>query len=109
MAVTTTQLVDLAVPDICKEGGKGMVVPAFDDEYKLSNVLRAFLYAVALVYFFLGVSIVADIFMGAIEQITSRKKQKMLPTGRIVTVQVWNDTVGNLTLMALGSSAPEIL
>ena len=25
------------------------------------------------------------------------------------TGQVWNDTVANLTLMALGSSAPEIL
>merc|ERR1719262_514442 len=30
-------------------------------------------------------------------------------TGRPQTVKVWNDTVANLTLMALGSSAPEIL
>ena len=29
--------------------------------------------------------------------------------GPVVTIQVWNDTVANLTLMALGSSAPEIL
>lgn len=27
----------------------------------------------------------------------------------ITTVRVWNETVSNLTLMALGSSAPEIL
>lgn len=27
----------------------------------------------------------------------------------IVEVRVWNDTVANLTLMALGTSAPEIL
>ena len=27
----------------------------------------------------------------------------------MVTIQVWNETVANLTLMALGSSAPEIL
>jgi len=27
----------------------------------------------------------------------------------VVQVRVWNDTVANLTLMALGSSAPEIL
>merc|ERR1719426_635321 len=30
-------------------------------------------------------------------------------TNRMMTVKVWNDTVANLTLMALGSSAPEIL
>ena len=27
----------------------------------------------------------------------------------VMTVRVWNETVSNLTLMALGSSAPEIL
>ena len=27
----------------------------------------------------------------------------------VTTVRVWNETVSNLTLMALGSSAPEIL
>ena len=27
----------------------------------------------------------------------------------IVHVRIWNDTVANLTLMALGSSTPEIL
>ena len=27
----------------------------------------------------------------------------------VVQVRIWNDTVANLTLMALGSSAPEIL
>merc|ERR1719163_610952 len=59
--------------------------------------------------FFLGVSIVADTFMGAIEVITSRRRQAMLSTGRVITVRIWNDTVANLTLMALGSSAPEIL
>ena len=28
---------------------------------------------------------------------------------RDVEVRVWNDTIANLTLMALGSSAPEII
>lgn len=28
---------------------------------------------------------------------------------KVTTVRVWNETVSNLTLMALGSSAPEIL
>ena len=35
----------------------------------------------------------------------------MLPSGEVrrYTITVWNATVANLTLMALGSSAPEIL
>jgi solute carrier family 8 (sodium/calcium exchanger) len=58
----------------------------------------------------MGVGIVADVFMGAIEAVTSKKKRvKVKGTNRYVTVKVWNDTVANLTLMALGSSAPEIL
>merc|ERR1719160_2187863 len=58
----------------------------------------------------MGVAIVADIFMGAIERITLKKAKVHNPkTGKTVTVKVWNDTVANLTLMALGSSAPEIL
>lgn len=34
-----------------------------------------------------------------------------LPNGEtsVATVRIWNETVSNLTLMALGSSAPEIL
>merc|ERR1719428_1516799 len=49
--------------------------------------------------------------MGAIEAITSKKKRMKVKgtTNRYITVKVWNDTVANLTLMALGSSAPEIL
>merc|ERR1719265_227594 len=58
----------------------------------------------------MGVGIVSDVFMGAIEAVTSKKKRaKIKNTNRHVTVKVWNDTVANLTLMALGSSAPEIL
>lgn len=76
--------------------------------------VRAFIYILAILYLFLGVAISSDIFMGSIETITSKKRT-------IVTwdaekeekhereVLVWNETVANLTLMALGSSAPEIL
>ncbi len=34
-----------------------------------------------------------------------------MPNGEtsVATVRIWNETVSNLTLMALGSSAPEIL
>ena len=51
--------------------------------------------------------------MAAIELITStnRDVEVKLGTGETttITVKVWNETVSNLTLMALGSSAPEIL
>lgn len=62
---------------------------------------------------FIGVSIISDRFMASIEVITSKEKEIKVkrPNGetQIVVVRVWNETVANLTLMALGSSAPEIL
>ncbi|XP_072302861.1 sodium/calcium exchanger 2a isoform X2 [Eucyclogobius newberryi] len=74
---------------------------------------RAIVYFVGLLYIFLGVSIIADRFMASIEVITSQEKQVTItkPNGEttVTTVRIWNETVSNLTLMALGSSAPEIL
>ncbi|XP_056383144.1 sodium/calcium exchanger 1-like isoform X2 [Hyla sarda] len=74
---------------------------------------RAIVYFVALVYMFLGMSIIADRFMASIEVITSQERQITLrrPNGEVTvtSVRLWNETVSNLTLMALGSSAPEIL
>ncbi|XP_075935510.1 sodium/calcium exchanger 1-like isoform X9 [Anarhichas minor] len=62
---------------------------------------------------FLGVSIISDRFMASIEVITSQEKEITIkkPNGETTTttVRIWNETVSNLTLMALGSSAPEIL
>ena len=96
----------------------GIALPTWgdpDDDVSTGiRVARAFVYFVLLMYFFLGVSIIADRFMAAIEIITSKEKEITVTdkkTGklRIVTVKIWNETVSNLTLMALGSSAPEIL
>ncbi|CAL8266975.1 unnamed protein product [Merluccius merluccius] len=74
---------------------------------------RAVLYFSCLLYMFLGVSIIADRFMASIEVITSQEKEVTItqPNGEttVTTVRIWNETVSNLTLMALGSSAPEIL
>ena len=76
-------------------------------------IARAMVYFAALVFMFLGVSIIADRFMSAIEVITSKEKEVTVkkPNGEtiVVSVRIWNETVSNLTLMALGSSAPEIL
>ncbi|KAL5108452.1 Sodium/calcium exchanger 3 [Taenia crassiceps] len=64
-------------------------------------------------YCFLGVSIIADRFMAAIEVITSQEKEVRVKSKsgevQVISVRIWNETVSNLTLMALGSSAPEIL
>uniref|UniRef100_A0A673Z368 Solute carrier family 8 member 1a n=1 Tax=Salmo trutta TaxID=8032 RepID=A0A673Z368_SALTR len=82
--------------------------PSFGDK-----LARATVYFVALFYMFLGVSIIADRFMASIEVITSQEREITIkkPNGEKVTttVRIWNETVSNLTLMALGSSAPEIL
>ncbi|XP_068257697.1 sodium/calcium exchanger 2 isoform X4 [Nyctibius grandis] len=66
-----------------------------------------------MMYMFLGVSIIADRFMASIEVITSKEKEVTITKANgetsVGTVRIWNETVSNLTLMALGSSAPEIL
>jgi len=94
---------------ICKEGGSGSLLPIIDEEYTWNPGVRAVLYGFGMVYMFLGVSIVSDMFMNSIEEITSRSKQVTKKDGRVITYKVWNPTVANLTLLALGSSAPEIL
>lgn len=74
------------------------------------RALRAILYFVGLGWCFMGVATVSDVFMGAIETITSKKTRLWdQQLNKYRTVHVWNPTVANLTLMALGSSAPEIL
>ena len=73
----------------------------------------AVMYGLGLVYLFLGISIISDIFMAGIENITSQKVTVTFKDsdGESIekSVLLWNPTVANLTLMALGSSAPEIL
>ncbi|XP_041809474.1 sodium/calcium exchanger 3 isoform X8 [Chelmon rostratus] len=77
------------------------------------KIARVIVYFVAMIYMFLGVSIIADRFMAAIEVITSQEREIVIkrPNGETTTttIRVWNETVSNLTLMALGSSAPEIM
>uniref|UniRef100_A0AAQ4QUU8 Calx-beta domain-containing protein n=1 Tax=Gasterosteus aculeatus aculeatus TaxID=481459 RepID=A0AAQ4QUU8_GASAC len=93
----------------------GILLPVWQpNQPKLGEqVARAVVYFASLMYMFLGVSIVADRFMASIEVITSQEKEVTItmPNGEtsVATVRIWNETVSNLTLMALGSSAPEIL
>lgn len=94
---------------------EGVILPIWQpvDPPFPERLARATIYFVGLIYMFLGVSIIADRFMASIEVITSQERCITIkkPNGEKITttVRVWNETVSNLTLMALGSSAPEIL
>ncbi|KAF6217081.1 hypothetical protein GE061_001434 [Apolygus lucorum] len=93
----------------------GLVIPAWrpvDDLVFNDRFLRGTVYFFSLLYLFIGVSIISDRFMQAIEVITSQEKKVQIKSKgekKTVLVRVWNETVANLTLMALGSSAPEIM
>ncbi|XP_051238116.1 sodium/calcium exchanger 1a isoform X2 [Dicentrarchus labrax] len=94
---------------------EGVILPIWTPQNPVftDRLARATIYFVGLAYMFLGVSIIADRFMASIEVITSQERQITIkkPNGEKITttVRIWNETVSNLTLMALGSSAPEIL
>lgn len=99
----------------CKDG---VVLPAWLTPGNIVGedwvAVKAFVYFMCMIELFLGISIISDRFMTAIEVITSNEKEIVLhedATGKkqIVMVKIWNETVANLSLMALGSSAPEIL
>jgi Ca2+/Na+ antiporter len=68
---------------------------------------------IVLFYLFLGISVLMDIFMESIHEITSGYEEIEIQergTNKIVQIDVpyWNERVANVTLIALGSSAPEI-
>ncbi|MGB1595316.1 MAG: hypothetical protein ACPIOQ_21320, partial [Promethearchaeia archaeon] len=73
--------------------------------------LRGFLYGVGLIWAFFGVAILSDAFMAGIETITGTTKivKSKGPNGEDIETEelVWNPAVANLSLLALGSSAPE--
>ncbi|XP_062620472.1 sodium/calcium exchanger 1-like isoform X2 [Saccostrea cucullata] len=91
-----------------------MILPIIN-EYTWSAGTRTFLYLIAMLWCFLGVALIADVFMCSIEKITSKTAKVRIPDQnepdgfKMIEVKVWNDTVANLSLLALGTSAPEIL
>ncbi|CAF1394421.1 unnamed protein product [Didymodactylos carnosus] len=96
----------------CSE--RGLILP-FGFEACIPITLRAIFYFIFLFYLFLGIAIIADMFMSSILTITSSTRKIRYPDPSRqneyldVEIKTWNDTVANLTLMALGSSSPEIL
>jgi len=91
------------------KGSGGLLLPLFGNEWSWPKGVQVIVYLMGLLWSFLAVGIIADIFMEAIEVITSQERKHHLQDGAVVKLKVWNATVANLTLMALGSSAPEIL
>merc|ERR1719163_2360694 len=97
--------------------GDGLIVPIWRPYTKLTGgdrFGRGLLYVLLMVYLFIGVAIVSDRFMESIEMITAQEKEVTVKDpksgkNQVIIVKVWNETVANLSLMALGSSAPEIL
>mmetsp|Transcript_15484 Transcript_15484/g.33557 ORF Transcript_15484/g.33557 Transcript_15484/m.33557 type:complete len:980 (-) Transcript_15484:62-3001(-) len=96
------------VSTICRPGDSGLLLPLFSSEQTWPDPLRAVLYCFAMLYCFLGVSMVADTFVEAIDVITTHKRRIRSRSGEYHLVTSWNEVVANLSLMALGSSAPEI-
>lgn len=65
--------------DVCPHA---LILPIFD-ERSWPIWLRVTLYFLAMMYFFLGVAIITDVFMSAIEVITSKtRKVYLAKTGR---------------------------
>ena len=89
--------------DECSQ--KGMILPIFN-EVTWPIWLRIVLYFGGLLYSFVAVFIVADIFMCSIDAITSTTKKITVsgPDGQqeVMEVPVWNGTIANIVLMSLG-------
>ncbi|XP_065212113.1 sodium/calcium exchanger Calx-like isoform X2 [Planococcus citri] len=110
--------------DIC---APGLILPLLDERL-WSTWFRTLAYFCTLLYFFIGIAIITQIFMTSIDRITSHTRKIYLANKvkrdgssdsfesilkedepEIIEVRVWNDTVANLLLMAFGTASPEIL
>jgi len=98
----------------CEDGLLIPIWPGFEEMSMGDRFGRGLLYIALMIYLFIGVAIASDKFMESIEMITAQEKEVSIKDPKsgktqVVVVKVWNETVANLTLMALGSSAPEIM
>ena len=87
---------------VCKPG---LILPVWTPSKNISlgdTIARSIVYAFGLAYLFLGVSIISDRFMSAIEVITSQEKEIHVTDSngdkQTVMVRYWNETVSNLTV-----------
>ncbi|CAI9105418.1 OLC1v1004334C1 [Oldenlandia corymbosa var. corymbosa] len=85
----------------------------FDLETKLGNGVRAFLYFLGLAYCFFGLSAITARFFKSMENIVKHSRQvvEVDPVSGAKTikrVKVWNYTIADITLLAFGTSFPQI-
>jgi len=106
----------VTTPMVCEACGSGTQILPLGGEMEQAwpRWFRIALYIPGLLWCFQGVAIACDQFMAAIERISSSTVSVwLIPCGGSVrqkfTMNVWNPTIVNLSLMAFGSSAPEIL
>ncbi|VDO96573.1 unnamed protein product [Soboliphyme baturini] len=93
---------------------EGLLLPIFDESGWKTGT-RTILYFLGLMYSFIGIALVSNVFISSIERIAfATKKVPIKDRAHSSAMQyiekpIWNPTVANLTVMALGTSAPEIL
>ena len=108
-ATIATLLSNVSDPKVCTTTASickpGVILPVWTPLTNITlgdTIARAVVYGVGLMYLFLGVSIIADRFMAAIEVITSQEKEIHVTDSsgnkQVVMVRYWNETVSNLTV-----------
>lgn len=85
----------------------------FSGEVLWSSKLRSAVYALCLTYCFIGIAASTATFMRAMEVMvkqTKKVKRKHISTGleEVKEVRIWNSTVADITLLAVGTSVPPI-
>lgn len=82
-------------------------------ETKLGNGVRSFLYFMALAYCFIGLSAITARFFRSMEHVVkhTRTVEEIDPSTNTIVVKhkkVWNYTIADISLLAFGTSFPQI-
>lgn len=86
---------------------------AFSGETELADSFRAFLYFLGLAYCFIGLSAITARFFRSMENIVKHKREvvEIDPVTHTEVVRqdkVWNYTIADISLLAFGTSFPQI-
>ncbi|KAL9251355.1 Magnesium/proton exchanger-like protein [Drosera capensis] len=85
----------------------------FQGETLLGNGLRAAIYFIALAYCFIGLSAITARFFRSMEAVVKHTRKVVVidPVTNVATTKnekVWNYTIADITLLAFGTSFPQI-
>ncbi|XP_024369000.1 magnesium/proton exchanger 1 isoform X3 [Physcomitrium patens] len=74
---------------------------------------RAVLYAFCIIYCFVGLATITNLYMEAMEKIVHQTRKVVrhnyeIGSDEIVHERIWNLVIADITLLALGTSAPQI-